>query len=76
MNLNDIEDLIKFLNQYDIYSIRAFKFMPLRESALDNKDEFNISDSEYEKSVNYIKNNSKSKKVHTRIISDMKKNIY
>ena len=71
LNLNDIKDLIDFLNNYDIYSIRAFKFMPLRERAIDNKDMFDITDSEYESVVKYIINNSVSEKLDTRVTSDM-----
>jgi MoaA/NifB/PqqE/SkfB family radical SAM enzyme len=70
-NLNDIEDLIKFLNNYNIYSLRLFKFMPLREKAIVNKDMFEISDSEYEKVVNYVIDNSSAKRIDTRITSDM-----
>ena len=33
-NVNNFEDLTNFLNNYNIYSWRIFKFMPLREKAV------------------------------------------
>ena len=43
-NLDSIYTLVDFLNLYDIYSWRVFKFMPLREKAILNKDLFNITE--------------------------------
>ena len=57
---------------YD-YSWRIFKFMPLREKAVTNKDEFNISMEEYLKVVKTIKNQSNIKNIDTRIQEDMEK---
>ena len=37
-NLGKFDDLITFLNGYNIYSWRIFKFMPLRETAIKNKE--------------------------------------
>lgn len=72
-NLSSFKDLINFLNNYIIYSWRIFKFMPLREKAVTNKDEFNISMEEYLKVVKTIKNQSNIKNIDTRIQEDMEK---
>lgn len=70
-NLNSFKDLNNFLNRYNVYSWRIFKFMPLRENAVKNKDKFDVSTSEYNDIINYIKNNSNIKNIDTRIQSDM-----
>ena len=72
-NLKDFKGLIEFLNNYNIYSWRIFKFMPLREKAVTNKDKFNISMDEYNNIVELIKNTSNIKNIDTRIEEDMEK---
>lgn len=72
-NINDFAELTSFLNNYDIYSWRIFKFMPLREKAIVNKESFDISLSDYNKVVEYIKSNSNIKNIDTRIEEDMEK---
>lgn len=72
-NINSIGDLTTFLNNYNIYSWRIFKFMPLREKAVINKELFDISMDEYSKVVERIKKESKIKNVDTRIEEDMEK---
>ena len=47
--------------------------MPLREKAVTNKDDFNISMEEYLDVVRLIKNQSNIKNIDTRIESDMEK---
>ena len=65
------ETLINFLNNYEIYSLRVFKFMPLREKAVKNKDIFNISMDEYKKIIDLVNVKSNAKKIDTRIENDM-----
>lgn len=72
-NLKTFENLVNFLNDYDIYSWRIFKFMPLREKAVYNKNIFDITIKEYNTIVSYIKDNSKIKNIDTRIQQDMEK---
>ena len=69
----NVDELIKFLNDYNIYSWRIFKFMPLRELAEKNKNEFSISKEEYDNIVKRIKQASNIKNIDTRIESDMEK---
>lgn len=70
-NLGKFNDLIIFLNNYNIYSWRIFKFMPLRERAIINKESFDISTEEYSRVVENIKKESKIKNIDTRIEEDM-----
>ena len=72
-NLSNFNDLIDFLNNYNIYSWRIFKFMPLREKAVINKESFDISMREYSKVVENIKKESKIKNIDTRIEENIKK---
>lgn len=72
-NIDDFKDLTNFLNNYDIYSWRIFKFMPLREKAVMNKESFDVSLDNYNEVVNYINQNSKIKIIDTRIEEDMEK---
>lgn len=70
-NKDSIDELIKFLNNYNIYSWRLFKFMPLREQAIMNKNEFNISLNKYKSIVKNVKTNSNIENIDSRIEKDM-----
>lgn len=70
-NIEDFKELTNFLNNYDIYSWRIFKFMPLREKAVVNKKLFDVSLDNYNEVVKYIKSNSKIENIDTRIEEDM-----
>ncbi len=72
-NSSNFNELVDFLNNYNIYSWRIFKFMPLREKAIINKETFDISMNEYSKVVDMIKQQSKIKNIDTRIEEDMEK---
>lgn len=69
----DVEPLIDFLNNYEIYSWRLFKFMPLRELAVINREKFSISMDEYKEAIEKITKNSKNRNIDTRIEEDMEK---
>ena len=47
LNIDNITEFILFLNEYNIYAWRIFRFMPLRETAVKNKNEFEISDEQF-----------------------------
>lgn len=51
LNIDNISEFILFLNEYNIYAWRIFRFMPLRETAVKNKNEFEILDEQF----NFIK---------------------
>ena len=54
-NINEMEQLGAFLNNYNISKWKFFKFMPLRETAEKNKDEFAITDAEFEQTKNVFR---------------------
>ena len=70
-NINDFVGLVNFLKNYEIYSWRIFKFMPLREKAIANKDDFDISMQQYLRAVKFIKEHSDIKNIDTRVEEDM-----
>lgn len=70
-NLNDIRDIIIFLNNYKIYNWRLFKFMPLREKAVINQKKFDITLYEYEMIMKEVVLNSKCKNIYSRMKDDM-----
>lgn len=47
LNIDNISEFILFLNEYNIYAWRIFRFMPLRETAVKNKNKFEISDEQF-----------------------------
>lgn len=69
----EVDGLIDFLNNYNIYSWRIFKFMPLRELAITNMDCFYISMEEYEQVLNSIKQKSRIESIDSRTEIDMEK---
>lgn len=71
LNLDSVNNLIPYLNNYNIFSWRIFKFMPLREKAITNKDYFDIDMDEYNSVIKKIKENSNIPNIDTRIQSDM-----
>lgn len=72
-NINSFIELTKFLNNYNIHSWRIFKFMPLRERAIINKNSFEVSLNDYNKVTEYVKSNSNIKTIETRTNEDMEK---
>lgn len=72
-NIDNFDELVIFLNKYNIFSWRIFKFMPLREKAIDNKESFEINMNQYLKVVENIKQGSIIQNIDTRIEEDMEK---
>lgn len=70
-NINDINELGNFLNNYEIDSWRVFKFMPLRETAEKNRRQFEITDEEFETSKNIFKNFKNISDIEYREEEDM-----
>ncbi len=54
-NINELDELGEFLDQYKINTWKFFKFMPLRETAEKNKEIFEITDQEFEKKKDCFK---------------------
>lgn len=72
-NIEQLEELGKFLNKYKINSWRVFKFMPLRETAERNREQFEISDTEFEKQKALFQKFENIGKVDYRQEKDMEK---
>ena len=70
-NLNAIEDLINYLNNFEIYSWRIFKFMPLREKAALMQKHFEISDEKFIKIKSLIIKESNNNRIEFRVNDDM-----
>ena len=47
-NIEYLEDLGAFLKNYNLVEWRIFKFMPLRETAIENKVDFEITDEQFD----------------------------
>lgn len=73
INIYYMNEFIDFLNNYKIYEWRIFRFMPLREMAIKNKMEFDISDEEFNFSKANILRKSKLGSIEFRELEDMEK---
>ena len=70
-NINQLDELGNFLTSYKINSWRVFQFMPLRETAERNKEQFEITDEEFNNSKKIFKSFSNIPKVEFRQETDM-----
>lgn len=66
INIDYLEDLGKFLSNYNIYAWRIFKFTPLRETAKINQNEFAISNEEFNSKKDLLNKFNKNFKVEYR----------
>ena len=66
-----INDLAAYLSKFNIDSWRIFMFMPLREMAARNNNEFRISNNIFDKIKKYVIKNCKVKKIEFRKKKDM-----
>ena len=74
-NINQLDDLGNFLNKYKINSWRVFQFMPLRETAEKNREQFEISDAEFESKKGVFQKFENIGKVDYRQEKDMEDKI-
>lgn len=72
-NLSSFDKLCDFFNKYNIFSWRIFKFMPLREVAVINKNSFEVTTTEFKMIVDYVKKHSNIENIDTRVEDDMEK---